>query len=838
MLFQLTAELMAAETGLETGNAVPHPSSPEMVILLSATIALLILASCLICMLMMQRHRLRQAGQNLKTQVVFHQTLIDAVPIPIFYKDVQGTYLGCNRAFAHLLGVRKSAIVGKSVYDLAAPELAAIYAEKDLDILRSPGVQEYEAIIRDHDGNPRTVIFHKATFRGVDNEIFGIIGAVLDITARQQAEDQLRLQAQIIDQVPNAVIAHDLDGVVTSWNKGAERLYGYTAAEALGRHITFILPPELHASVHELIREPLEESGFHELEMPVRNKNGEQFFVLLSLTFLKDREGRTTGIIGYSLDITEHKLAVQALRESEEHYRLLFNSIYDFVFVHKLMTAQHPGRIIAVNDLTCQTFGYSREEFLRLPPQKLLAPESLDHVTGLMQRIVTEKNLSAEIVLRTRNGGRIPVELHASLIDLQEQPTVLTIARNITDRRQAAETQAKLEAQLLQGQKMQAIGTLAGGVAHDFNNILMAIIGYTVLGRDAVPADSKASQFLQEALKACDRAKNLVEQILTFSRPGTGERRPLIVKYLLKEALDMVRGTLPDNITIHADLATEAAVLGDSNQVYQVITNLCTNALQSMQDSGGVLEVTLREIDLEAADVAALPELRPGSHVLLTVRDTGSGIDPAVMGRIFEPYFTTRELGGGTGMGLAIVHGIVKEHGGAVTVTSSPREGTLFRIYFPRVAEQPLVTASSASIETDLPRGSEHLLLVDDEDVLAQVFEQLLTKLGYRVTACTDGNKALKIFQANPQDFDLVITDMTMPRMTGVKLARKLLRLRPNIPIILSSGYSDLISSADAQRVGIRDFLAKPISLENLAIKVRQVLDDRPSLTFKHHRRR
>jgi|GEM_PF-5883043 len=659
--------------------------APEDMFLAGIGLGLVILLAVLMMTLMTQRTRLQQAARNLKSELDFHQGLLDALPIPIYYKDSLGFYLGCNRAFAKLLGVKKTALKGMSVHDLVPLGLASFYTQKDRELLRRGGAQEYPSVIYEKSGVQRTVIFHKGTFWGVDGKPGGIVGAVLDITARRAAEDLLQCQAQIIDKVPSAVVATNPDGIITGWNRGAERLYGYTALEAQGRHISFIFPKDLQDAFPTQVIAPLQQKGFQELEMRAVKKSQEECVVVLSFTFLRDRGGEVIGLIGYSLDITNYKHALQALRNSEEQYRRLFNSIDDFIFVHKLPAAGQPGRIVAANDLVCQTFGYRREELFHLPAQKLLAPESYRLVAELTRRIVAEKNVSGELVLTTRDGGRIPVEIHASLIDFQDQPTVLTIARDITERQKAAELKANLEAQLLQAQKMQAIGTLAGGVAHDFNNILMAIIGYTVLARDTLPADSKPALYLQEALRASDRAKNLVEQILTFSRPSATESTPVVMKHLIEEVLSILHSTIPEHIIVHTRLESEATIMADANQIFQVTMNLCTNALHAMQDQGGSLEIFLEEADLDPPALAAHPDLSPGPYLQLTVKDSGGGIDPAVIGRIFEPYFSTKERGKGTGMGLAIVHSIIKEHGGSITVSSPPRQGTTFKILLPRL---------------------------------------------------------------------------------------------------------------------------------------------------------
>ncbi len=383
---------------------------------------------------------------------------------------------------------------------------------------------------------------------------------------------------------------------------------------------------------------------------------------------------------------------------------------------------------------------------------------------------------------------------------------------------------AKYERQLQQVLKIQAIGTLAGGIAHDFNNILFPIVGYTELTMDEVPDDSVAHNNLEEVLKAAHRAKDLVQQILTFSRQSGLERKPVKVHLIIKEALKLLRASIPASIEIINNIDDDChPVMGDATQIHQVIMNLCTNAYQAMQDKGGTLEVNLSEVDVGYEETVKKIGMQPGKHLQLLVRDEGCGMDAVVLNRIFEPYYTTKEQGKGTGLGLSVIHGIVKNHRGDISVTSSPGKGTTFKVYLPITEDADI--ANELAPSNGAAKGNERILLIDDEEQIVSMEQQMLENLGYEVTARTDSTKALEEFSEQPHNFDLVITDMTMPQMTGDELAQKLLDIKPDIPVILCTGFNEDITEEKALAMGIQKFVMKPVIKNDLATTIRTVLD-------------
>jgi signal transduction histidine kinase/ActR/RegA family two-component response regulator len=396
------------------------------------------------------------------------------------------------------------------------------------------------------------------------------------------------------------------------------------------------------------------------------------------------------------------------------------------------------------------------------------------------------------------------------------------VAEDMTEERRVQEALVKTERQFRQASRMEAIGTLAGGIAHDFNNILTAILGYTELGLASVPKDSRTQRNLQEVLTAGHRAKHLVLQILAFSRQSGQAKKPIPIYTVIQEALKLLRASIPSTIEIHPSLMTEASVLADATQLHQVVINLCTNAEYAMREKGGLLEITLEDLELTEEKVRSVPGLRIGPHIRLTVQDNGTGMSPDVLERMFDPFFTTKPIGEGSGMGLSVVHGIVANHGGALMVDSVVGKGTKIEVYLPTI---PTPVCDGDGDQGPIPLGKETILFVDDEETIVWLGKELLEQLGYTVEVQTNSVEALNVFRNDPQRFDLVITDQTMPGLTGEALSRELLRIRPELPIILCTGFSHIMSAEKAKALGIQAYLMKPLAIRDLASIVRHVLD-------------
>ena len=482
-------------------------------------------------------------------------------------------------------------------------------------------------------------------------------------------------------------------------------------------------------------------------------------------------------------------------------------------------------RFIRVNKKFAKTIGIGINEIIGKKHNELFPKNKDLSLKKDLEVIMNGKPLlNKKEFFETQNGRKQILVDRIPYKDIDRKVVgLIGFALDITDIERAEKDKKELEGQLQQSQRMESIGNLAGGIAHDFNNILSPIMIHSEISMMDLPPDNPIQHNLKEIFKAGERAKDIVKQILAFSRKVEGERAAIKIVPILKEVLKMLRSSIPTTINIHQDLEAESdTIFADRTQVHQIMLNLGINAAHAMREKGGTLKVGLVQEDFDSDAAAQYTDLNPGSYLKLTVSDTGHGIDEKTIKKIFEPYFTTKEVGEGTGMGLSLIHGIVKSHGGNITVESEPGKWTIFNVYLPRAsADVSAVEEPSAT----LPGGAERVLFVDDEKWAVDAMQLMLEKLGYKVTARTSSIEALEVFRNNPQGFDFVITDMTMPNMTGKDLAKELRSIRADFPIILCTGFSDLIDENRAKEMGINAFVMKPIVMGEMANTIREVLD-------------
>ncbi len=517
---------------------------------------------------------------------------------------------------------------------------------------------------------------------------------------------------------------------------------------------------------------------------------------------------------------------VEKKRAEEEIRRLsqFLASVIDNAEVW-LNVLDREGNVVLWNTAAEKISGYSRAEVVGhgqiwpwLYPDEAYRREIMAQAMAIIERGEILFNFTTTIV--SKDGQKKVIAWNSRhLVDEKGSPSgSIAIGRDVS-------AEHRLEAQLRQLQKMESIGTLAGGIAHDFNNILTAIIGYTELAQGEIDPGHPAGRKLKEVFKAGRRARDLVRQILTFSRISEESKAPVIIGPIIKEGLKLLRASLPTTIDIKADVAVGSeAVMADPTQIHQVLMNLCTNAAQAMRQRGGALEVSLKPVELDEDAAARYVELRPGRYERLIVSDSGEGMDQATLSRIFDPFFTTKKRGEGTGLGLSVVHGIVKSHGGAIGAYSEKGKGSTFQVYLPLLADR--VEDEEVIEAAPVVGGRERILFVDDEAVLAELGQKMLERLGYEVTALTSSLEALRLFRTDSEAFDLVITDYTMPHLTGAELAGEILKIRPRTPIIMCTGFSERITAQKAEALGLKRFLMKPLVTRQLAEAVREVLDE------------
>ncbi len=683
------------------------------------------------------------------------------------------------------------------------------------------GPYDFEARIMLPDGSDGYI---KSTSEGVYDStgtLIAIRGVVQDLTELKQAEIAVQAREEMLNETGRMARVggweHNLETGKAVWTR---TLYDIIEIESgrppgVDEHLDYY-PEKDRRILEKAYRKAVEQGALFDLELQVHTATGTLLWCRVTGEPVFEHD-RCIKLRGAFQDITGRKQAEEAVRASDAKYRELFEKSRDAIGIVDLQ-----GNFITCNNAYADMLGYTPEElrnlnFIEVTPEKWRTWE--------MEEIV-EKQIKArgysdvyEKEYIRKDGTVFPVELRSYLMrDEDGNPTALWgFIRDISERKQ-------MENQLQQSQKMEAVGTLAGGIAHDFNNILGGIIGYTELAQDEAADGGTCAEYLGGILKLSMRARDLVRQILTFSRKSQPTRKPIRLHGIARETVQLLRSTLPSTIEIRESIdESSGLVMADSTQMHQIMVNLATNAAHAMGDEGGELHIVIVPKYISENEAAAYEDIPAGDYLQLKVSDTGCGIDAVIMQRIFEPFFTTKTGDKGTGMGLAVVHGIVKSHGGAISVESRPEKGTAITILLPCIAAQ----GDSAAVEGSpgVPVGRERILFVDDEEALIELGQKILSSLGYAVEATQSSTQALELFRRDPGRFDAVVTDHTMPHITGYELAKQILALRADIPVVLCTGYSETVSEEKAKRIGIKEFVLKPFDKKELAETIRKVLD-------------
>ncbi|MCP4297401.1 MAG: PAS domain S-box protein [Proteobacteria bacterium] len=736
-----------------------------------------------------------------------------------------GTIQYWNKACETIYGYAAEEAIGKNFMDLIIPPPMRNFVRTAIAEGAQTGVMPpaEELKLMRKNGSLVDVFSSHAIVQRPEHEPI-LFCLDIDITERKRVEEKLNFLGHVSKQVLSAMITTNKNFEINWANAAFEKLYGYTQEEVLGKKPDFLNIEPFAEEIQNTIYQTVSSGKTWRGESLNKRKDGSAFPCEMEISSLVDKTGEIFSYCSQLKDITDRKQAEDALKTSEEKYRLLINNQTDLV-----VKVDTEGKFLFASPSYCEMFGKSMEDLLGVNFMPLVHEEDREPTLKAMESLYHEPYTAyVEQRAMTKDGWKWLSWMDTSVLDEEENViAIIGVGRDITNRKQAEEEKEKLEDQLRQSHKMEAIGTMAGGIAHDFNNILAAILGYADMAKDDIPDSSPAKQKIEQVLTAGNRAKELVRHILTFSSMSVPVEvyDTIELSRTVKEALKFQRSIIPTTISILSDIDENCGhIKGDPTQIHQVLMNFCSNASHAMEEIGGILEIGLHKVELSSDDLKTEPDLCAGTYIQLSASDTGTGLTPDLMEKVFDPYFTTKEVGKGSGMGLAVVQGIVKNHEGFVKVDSKLGKGSTFKAFFPKIKGNAIVKTTS---EADaIPTGIERILFVDDEEMLADIGKTILERLGYSVTAMTDSTAALNLFRSDSSQFDLVITDQTMPNTPGTELAKQLLQMRPEIPIILCTGHSSTIDEVKAQEIGIREYVMKPVNQAIIAKLIRKVLDN------------
>jgi len=778
----------------------------------------------------------KQAMEALQTAEATYRNLFLNSQIGLFRTDINtGFIIDANDAVARFLGYKDRGELFAQPFNIAERYVDNKDREKMLSLLKEHGeFKNVEARYRRNDGS---IIWMRFSGKLVPEKGW-LEGVSEDITKERLANEALHKSENryrlIAENVADVIWTMDMNLNFTYISPSIYKLRGYSVEEAMAHSLDQVVTPDSIERMINIFTEKMsliefgDEKGFKPANFEVQQlcKDGSAIWASINARILPGHDKQPASILGITRDISEHKKVQAALLESNK--KLFQTSSHLSAVIENanvwLNVVDRDGNVVIWNKAAEQISGYSRDEVMSHGkiwewsyPDAEYREEIFSKARMIIEQGGTLENF--ETTIRTKSNNSKIISWHSrNLADEKGEPIgSIALGRDVTATK-------LLEAELVQARKMESVGTMASGIAHDFNNILFMITGNAELAMEDISEWNPVYNNLKEIKSAGLRAAGIVNQLLNFSRKTDQEFKPIRAVTVIKDVIEFLRSTIPTTIEFRKQLPDiETTILGDPTQINQMMINLCINASQAMEATGGILDIAVENITLDETTVERHSDLAPGDYLKITIIDTGPGIEPQTMGRIFDPYFTTKGVGKGSGMGLAVVHGIVKNHNGTITVDSQPGEGATFTILFPVIYEKPEM---NVPVSDKIPRGNgEKILYIDDEVSIAKMVEQMLERQGYSVEAQTSPATALELFLSQPDAFDLVITDMTMPQMTGVQLSEKLKEVRPDIPVIICSGHSALIDEEKAKTIGIDGYVMKPLVMRDIAKSIRNVLD-------------
>lgn len=744
-----------------------------------------------------------------------YRLLVEQASDGILIFDEHGNFLEVNARICEILGYECDELVQHNIREFIPAEEFITHPLRMAELLTGKTVLS-ERRARRKDGTRVLVEISAKMFE--DGRMQAIIR---DITERRRAEETRAQLATIVESSDDAIIGKSLDGIITNWNRGAEKMYGYSAQEIVGHPVSIIIPPELQYELPMVLEKIRNGKSIRHYETVRIHKDGQRIEVSITVSPIKDDDGKVTGAAIIASDITERKHAEEALQKSEERYREIVENANDIIYTHDL-----EGRFLSLNKAGEQITGYTRTEVLNMNIADIVAPEHIEKArrmiaTKLNGNEITPYNL--EVI--SKDGHRVLLEINSRPIYENDGVACIQgIARDITERKRAADALRRTEEQLRQAQKLEAVGRLAGGIAHDFNNLLTIITGYSDLVLRRMEQIDPQREKILEVKKAAHRAADLTHQLLAFSRKQVLQPKVIDINLITSNLSKMLERLIGEDIELSLNLKPGIwHIFADPGQIEQVLMNLVVNARDAMPQGGKIIIETQNvRIDERYAQVREV--VKPGQYIMLAVSDTGIGMSPETQRHIFEPFFTTKEVGKGTGLGLSTVYGIIKQSDGYIWVYSEIDKGSTFKIYLPRTSAD-IDALKQVDKHNETSHGTETILLAEDEAGVRTLARSILEEQGYQVLEAADGEEAIDVCRQHDGYIHLLLTDVVMPKMNVQELVDQIKLLMPRTKVLYMSGYTNDAIIHHGVLDPDTNFLEKPFTADDLLERVREILD-------------